>query len=58
MQSKFLLWIKTSQTGFVKDRYILDNVFVAYELIKYARKKKQELIILMIDFKKAYDQVN
>jgi hypothetical protein len=58
MQANLPLWIKTSQTGFVKERYILDNVFLAYEAMEYARETKQDLVILMIDFEKAYDQVN
>jgi hypothetical protein len=58
MQPKLPLWIKTSQTSFVKDRYIVDNVFLAYEAMVYAKETKQDLILLMVDFEKAYDQVN
>jgi uncharacterized protein YegJ (DUF2314 family) len=36
----------------------LDNVFLAYEAMEYAKETKQELIILMIDFEKTYDRVN
>jgi hypothetical protein len=42
----------------VKDRYILNNVFLAYEAMEYAKESSQDLIILMIDFEKAYDRIN
>lgn len=51
-------WIRATQTRFVKDRYILDNVFCAYEAMEWARESNQDLVILLLDFKKAYDRVN
>lgn len=58
MQGNLPLWIKASQTGFVKDRYILDNVFLAYEAMEWAKESHQDLVILMVDFQKAYDRIN
>jgi len=58
MQRNLPRWIKSSQIGFVKDRYILDNVFLAYEAMEWAQELQQDLVILMIDFEKAYNQVN
>lgn len=58
VRDKLPLWIKASQTGFVKNRYILNNVFLAYEAMEWAHESKQDMIFLMIDFEKAYDRIN
>lgn len=58
MQDNLPFWIRPSQTGFVKNHCILDNVFLAYEAMEWARESKQDLILLMVDFMKAYDRVN
>jgi hypothetical protein len=34
--------VDNTQTAFIKDRYIIDNVLVAHELIHYATKNKQK----------------
>ena len=51
-------WILPSQTGFVPNRCILDNVFLAFEAIAWTRENQQELTMLLLDFEKAYDRVN
>ena len=38
MQPFLPLWIHPLQTGFVKERCILDNVFMAYESMEYAKE--------------------
>ena len=48
----------TSQTGFIKERSILDNIFVFWEAVAVAKKTKQDLAILLLDFEKAYDRVD
>ena len=50
--------IHTSQTGFIKERSILDNIFVFWEAVAVAKKTKQDLAILLLDFEKAYDRVD
>lgn len=50
--------ILPTQTAFVKDRFILDNVFLAMESIDWALESNQDLVILLLDFEKAYDRVN
>ena len=50
--------IHTSQTGFMQDRSIFDNIFMFWELSASAMAKKEHLIILLLDFEKAYDRVN
>ena len=51
-------WILPSQTGFVPNRCILDNIFLAFEAIAWTRENQQELNMLLLDFEKAYDRVN
>jgi hypothetical protein len=52
------LWIKQSQTAFVKGRSIFDNVFMAFEAMDWAENSGQDLILLLLDFEKAYDRVS
>ena len=51
-------WILPTQTGFVPNRCILDNVFLAFEAIEWTLENKQNLSMLLLDFEKAYDRVN
>ena len=51
-------WILPSQTGFVPNRCILDNIFLAFEAIDWTLKSNQHLSMLLLDFEKAYDRVS
>ena len=51
-------WILPSQTGFVPNRCILDNIFLAFEAIAWTRENQQELGMILLDFEKACDRVN
>lgn len=51
-------WILPSQTGFVTNRCILDNIFLAFGSIAWAKENQQNLSMLLLDFEKAYDKVN
>jgi exonuclease III len=51
-------WILPSQTGFVPNRCILDNIFLAFEAIAWTRENQQDLSMILLDFEKAYDRVN
>lgn len=51
-------WILPSQTGFVPNRCILDNIFLAFEAIEWTLENNQELSMILLDFEKAYDRVN
>lgn len=51
-------WILPSQTGFVPNKCILDNVFLAFEVVEWSLENKQELSVLLLDFEKAYDMVS
>ncbi|MCO5566867.1 hypothetical protein L7F22_020550 [Adiantum nelumboides] len=50
--------IHSSQTGFVHDRGILDNVITFYEAVEWARQTDQPTAIMLLDFEKAYDRVD
>ena len=54
-----VLWniIHASQTGFLKDRSIMDNIFVFWEITSLARTMNEDMAVLFLDFKKAYDRV-
>jgi hypothetical protein len=49
---------KPSQSVFLPRRYILDGVVVLHETIHELKRRKQNGIILKLDFEKAYDKVN
>jgi exonuclease III len=51
-------WILPSQTGFVPNRCILDNIFLAFESIVWSLENNQALSMLLLDFEKAYDRVS
>ena len=51
-------WILPSQTGFVPNRCILDNIFLAFEAIEWTMESNQEISMLLLDFEKAYDRVS
>lgn len=49
--------VRPEKNGFIKSRYILDNIIVVWEGMEWARKSKQPAIFLEIDFVKAYDRI-
>ena len=49
--------IHDTQTGFVQDRNILDNIFTFSEATEWAQHNGQHLGVLL-DFEKAYDRVD
>lgn len=51
-------WILPSQTGFVPNRCILDNIFLAFETLDWTLESNQKIIMLLLDFEKAYDRVS
>jgi hypothetical protein len=46
-----------NQTGFVEGRSILDNVFMAQEAMGWAEESNQDLVLLLLDFEKAFDRI-
>lgn len=58
VQGYLLWWIRPTQIGFVKDKSILNNVFLTYESMQWAKESKYDLMILLLDFEKEYDRMN
>ncbi|XP_028082409.1 uncharacterized protein LOC114283731 [Camellia sinensis] len=50
--------ISPTQSAFLGERFILDGVLVANEVLDWWRCKKKRGVIIKIDFEKAYDCVN
>ncbi|KAJ4769324.1 RNA-directed DNA polymerase (reverse transcriptase)-related family protein [Rhynchospora pubera] len=50
--------ISPSQTGFIKGRLIHENFLVARELIAHFKTCKEPVIMIKLDFYKAFDTVN
>ncbi len=41
----------------MEGRSILDNVFMAQEALKWAKESDQDLVLLLLDFEKAFDKI-
>lgn len=50
--------IDSSQSAFLKGRYILDNVLISQEIIHHSHVQKQPGVIVKVDFEKAYDKIH
>ena len=50
--------ISEAQTTFIPGRFILDGVLIVHEVLHELRVKKEQGIVLKLDFEKAYDKVN
>ena len=50
--------IHHSQTGFMQDRYIGENIRLIHDVISYANNKNAEGLIMFIDFEKAFDSID
>jgi mannosylglycoprotein endo-beta-mannosidase len=49
--------IRPGQTGFIEGRSILDNTFLAQEAQDWAEESSQDLVLLLLDFEKAFDRI-
>ena len=50
--------INNTQTGFIKGRYIGENVRLIFETIEYVKSNKLPGLLLFADFEKAFDSLN
>lgn len=50
--------IGESQSAFVMGRQILDGALIANEVVHWAKKSKEKIAILKLDFHKAYDTIS
>ena len=48
---------RDEQAGFTKGREILDNLMILQECVRQSYSRKEELVVIAIDFKKAYDSI-
>ena len=50
--------IHNTQTEFIQDHSILDNIFTFSKATKWAQHSGQHLAVLLLDFEKAYGRVD
>lgn len=50
--------IGETQSAFVMERQIMDGALIANEVVQWAMKKKEKIVLLKPDFQKAYDTIN
>ena len=52
------LLIKSDQIGFIKGRYIGENIRLIYDILHYTEENNIPGILLLIDFEKAFDSLS
>ena len=50
--------ISKDQTGFMTGRYIGENIRIIYDLLYYTEKENVPVLLLLVDFEKAFDSVS
>jgi hypothetical protein len=50
--------ISQQQSTFIKERFILESVVSAHEIIHEVHRRKEKGLVFKIDYEKAYDRVN
>ena len=49
--------IDADQVGYIKNRYIGQNVRIIYDLLTHAKENEIEAFLAQIDFEKAFDSI-
>jgi hypothetical protein len=57
IQEFLFLVIRLNQTGFVEGRSILNNNFMAQEALVWAANSDQDLVLLLLNFEKAFGKI-
>jgi hypothetical protein len=57
IQASLPLVIKPNQTRFVEGRSILDYIFLAQEALDWVAESEQDLVLLLLEFEKAFDRI-
>ena len=50
--------IHLDQKGFIKNRFIEENIRISYDMIDYCKQKNIEESIVLADFEKAFDSID
>lgn len=50
--------IRPQQSAFIRGRFILESVVVAYEVVHSLHKSKDPGVVIKLDYEKAYDKVS
>ena len=50
--------ISKDQTGFIKGRYIGENIRLIYDLMNYTEQNNIQGLLLLIDFEKAFNSLS
>jgi hypothetical protein len=58
LQSKIKNLVDPMQSGFIKDRSIVENFAAAIEMVQSGNKLKTPIIVLKLDFQKAFDSIH
>jgi hypothetical protein len=57
IQTAFTHIMRPNQTGFVEGRNIIDNTYMAQEVLEWAKESEQDLVLLLLNFEKAFDRI-
>ena len=49
--------ISVTRTGFIKGRFILENLVTSWEAMHWAKANNQNSAMILLDFEKAYDKI-
>jgi hypothetical protein len=58
LQPKMMQLVDEMQSGFIKNRSIVENFAAAIEMIQCSNKLRKPVIVLKLDFQKAFDSVH